>query len=57
MAAHQRTMPLLRLLARLGWQHDPDLRTVRCRDGHGRRARLRVHLSQPRGALARGRCS
>ena len=32
MAAHQRTTPLLHLLARLGWQHDPDLWTVRCRD-------------------------
>lgn len=49
MAAHQRTMPLLRLLARSGWQHDPDLWTVRCWDGHGRRARMRVHLS-PTGA-------
>ncbi|MGH3889925.1 MAG: hypothetical protein ACRDSZ_25730 [Pseudonocardiaceae bacterium] len=45
MAAHQRMMPLLCLLVRLGWQRDPDLWTVRCRDGHGRRARLRVRLT------------
>jgi len=45
MAAHQRMMPLLCLLVRLGWQRDPDLWTVRCRDGHGRRALLRVHLT------------
>jgi hypothetical protein len=45
MAAHQRTMPLLCLLARLGWQRDPDLWTVRRRDGNGHRARIRVHLA------------
>ena len=45
MAARQRKMPLLCLLIRLGWQRDPDLWTVRCRDGHGRRARLRVRLT------------
>jgi hypothetical protein len=45
MAAHQRTMPLLCLLARLGWQRDLDLWTVRCRDGNGHRARIRVHLA------------
>lgn len=45
MAARQRMMPLLCLLVRLGWQRDPDLWTVRCRDGQGRRARLRVHLT------------
>ncbi|MGH3865062.1 MAG: hypothetical protein ACRDQ4_02805 [Pseudonocardiaceae bacterium] len=45
MAAHRRTMPLLCLLVRLGWQRDPDLWTVRCRDGNGRRARIHVHLA------------
>ncbi len=45
MAKHHRTTPLLRLLGRLGWQRDPDLWTVHCRDGHGRRARILVHLS------------
>jgi hypothetical protein len=44
-ANHHRTTPLLRLLGRLGWQRDPDLWTVHCRDGHGRRARILVHLS------------
>ncbi|MGH3826107.1 MAG: hypothetical protein ACRDQX_02880 [Pseudonocardiaceae bacterium] len=52
MAAHPRTMPLLRLLARLGWQPDPDLWTVRCRDGHGRRARMQVYLSSTGVSLA-----
>ncbi len=45
MAARQRMMPLLCLLVRLGWQRDPELWTVRCRDGQGRRARLSVHLT------------
>lgn len=45
MAKRHRTTPLLRLLGRLGWQRDPDLWTVHCRDGHGRRARILVHLS------------
>jgi hypothetical protein len=45
MATHQRMMPLLCLLVRLRWQRDPDLWTVRCRDRHGRRALLRVHLT------------
>lgn len=45
MARHQRTTPLLRLLVRLGWQRDPDLWTVRCRDQHGRRAQVQVHLT------------
>jgi hypothetical protein len=44
-AKHHRTTPLLRLLGRLGWQRDPDLWTVHCHDGHGRRARILVHLS------------
>ncbi|HET9256437.1 MAG TPA: hypothetical protein VFO16_14730 [Pseudonocardiaceae bacterium] len=45
MARHHRTTPLLRMLARLGWQRDPDLWTVHCLDGRGRRARILVHLS------------
>ena len=44
-ARHQRTTPLLRLLARLGWQRDPDLWTVRCSDQYGRRAQVQVHLT------------
>jgi len=44
-AKHHRTTPLLRLLGRLGWQRDPELWTVHCRDGHGHRARILVHFS------------
>ena len=44
-AKHQGRTPLLRVLARLGWQRDPDLWTVPCRDQRGRRARLIVALS------------
>ncbi len=43
---HQRTTPLLRLLARLSGQRDPDLWTVRCRDQYGRRAQVQVHLTE-----------
>lgn len=46
MHKHQHAMPLIRLLARLGWQRDPDLWTVRCRNHHGRRARLQVQLDE-----------
>jgi hypothetical protein len=42
---HHRGMPLIRLLARLGWQRDPDSWTVPCRDVDGRRARLLIRLS------------
>lgn len=45
MSRHQRGTPLSRLLRRLRWQRDPDLWTVPCRDDHGRRARLAVHLT------------
>lgn len=45
-ARHQRTTPLLRLLARLGWQRNPNLWTVRCRDLYGRRAQVQVHLTE-----------
>lgn len=41
---HRRRMPLIRLLARLGRQRDPDLWTVPCRDIHGRRAQLLIRL-------------
>lgn len=46
MNARRRTLPLIRLLARLGWQRDPDGWTVPCRDGHGHRARLRIGLTE-----------
>jgi len=45
-ARHQRRTPLLQLLIRLGWQRDPALWTVRCRDRYGRRAQLQVHLTE-----------
>ena len=35
---------LLALLARLGWQREPDLWTISCRDGHGRRSHLSVRV-------------
>lgn len=44
-ASRQPRASLLRLLIRLGWQRDPDLWTVRCRDQHGRRTRLIIALS------------
>lgn len=45
MEKRHRTCPLLRLLARIGWQRDPDTWTVPCRDGRGHRARLHVRLT------------
>ncbi|GAA5110083.1 hypothetical protein [Haloechinothrix salitolerans] len=42
----QRAMPVLRLLARLRWQRDPTAWTVRCRDGNGERAVLRIQLAE-----------
>jgi hypothetical protein len=45
MTRHHRRMPLVSLLARLGWQRDPDLWTIPCRDEHGRRTRVLVHLT------------
>ncbi|XVS62091.1 hypothetical protein ACQPYE_27990 [Actinosynnema sp. CA-299493] len=36
---------MLRLLIRLGWQHDPATWTVRCRNRSGRRARLEIHVA------------
>jgi hypothetical protein len=36
---------LIRLLARLGWQRDPDRWTVPCQDVHGRQARLLIRVS------------
>lgn len=52
MGKHQRATPLLRLLARVGWQCDPDLWTVSCRDGHGWRAHLRIQPSAAGVTLA-----
>lgn len=37
-------VPLVSLLARLGWQRDPVGWTISCRDRNGRRARLCVRL-------------
>lgn len=45
MTSHHRRTPLVWLLARLRWQRDPDLWTVRCRDEHGRRTCVLVHLT------------
>lgn len=45
MAKRHRTTPLLHLLGRLGWQRDPHLWTVHCRDGYGHKARILVHLT------------
>ena len=42
---HRHTTPLIWLLARLGWQRDPQMWTVPCRDVDGRRARLLIRLS------------
>jgi hypothetical protein len=45
MTTHQRTTPLIRLLSRLGWQRDPDLWTIPCRDEGGRRAAVLIRLT------------
>ncbi len=42
----QRATPVLRLLARLRWQRDPTVWTVRCRDSNGDRAMLRIQLAE-----------
>jgi len=44
MSRHRREVRLLAILARLGWQRDPDLWTIPCLDGHGRRAHLSVRV-------------
>lgn len=44
MSGHRRQVRLLAILARLGWQRDPDLWTIPCLDGHGRRAHLPVRV-------------
>ena len=44
MSRHRRPVRLLAILARLGWQRDPDLWTIPCLDGHGRRAHLAVRV-------------
>jgi hypothetical protein len=46
MNVRRRTLPLIRLLAQLGWQRDPDGWTIPCRDGAGHRARLRIALTE-----------
>ena len=40
-----RSVPLAALLARLSWQRDPEVWTVHCRDGWGRRTTLRIGLT------------
>lgn len=44
MSRHRRRVRLLTILARLGWQRDPDLCTIPCLDGHGRRTHLSVRV-------------
>jgi len=44
MSRHRRRLGLPAILARLGWQRDPDLWGIPCQDGHGHRARLSVRL-------------
>ncbi|MGH3813388.1 MAG: hypothetical protein ACRDUV_13200 [Pseudonocardiaceae bacterium] len=44
MSRHQRQLGLLAIFARLGWQRDPALWSIPCRDGHGRPAELSVRL-------------
>ena len=44
MSRHRRQVRFLAILARLGWQRDPDLWTIPCLDGHGRRAHLAVRV-------------
>ena len=44
MSRHRRQVRFLAILARLGWQRDPDLWTIPCLDGHGRRAQLSVRV-------------
>lgn len=45
MTRHRKGHVVLRLLIRMGWQHDPASWTVRCRDRDGRRARLAIHVA------------
>ncbi|HET9255704.1 MAG TPA: hypothetical protein VFO16_10940 [Pseudonocardiaceae bacterium] len=44
---HHRGTPLIRLLARLGWDGGPHSWVVPCQDADGRRARLLIGLSPP----------
>ena len=44
MSRHRRQVRFLAILARLGWQRDPDLWTIPCLDGHGRRSHLSVRV-------------
>lgn len=52
MRKHGRATSLIRLLAQFGWQRDQELWTVLCRDGHGRRAHLHIHLDENGVTLA-----
>ncbi len=45
MTRHHRRTALICLLVRLGRQRDSDLWTIRCRDEHGRRTCMLVHLT------------
>lgn len=45
MRHHRRQVRLLAILARLGWQRNPELSTISCLDGHGQRAHLSVRMS------------
>lgn len=40
-----RSVPLVTLLARLTWKRDPEVWTVHCRDGWGRRTTLQIGLT------------
>ncbi len=44
MSRHCWELGLLGILARLGWQRDPQLWDVQCLDGNGQRTRLSVRL-------------
>ncbi|SFO05673.1 hypothetical protein SAMN05421854_101461 [Amycolatopsis rubida] len=46
MKRRTRAIPLLTLLARLGWQRDRQAWTVPCRDEHGRRGHVRVSVDE-----------
>jgi hypothetical protein len=46
MKCRTHAVPLLTLLARLGWQRDPRAWTVRCRDERGRRGHVRVSVNE-----------
>lgn len=45
MGRRRTVVSVVRLLARLGWQRDPERWTIRCRTMRGRRASLRISLA------------